>query len=103
MPNPEFEGIARQVKASVGKAGGEALIMAIYETEVAAGSAMLTRIHHRQTPLFLMQDAVGVGVTWQSQHVPDSISFALRKRWRYSSQSVPRPSASPSPSEPARC
>jgi ABC-type molybdate transport system substrate-binding protein len=69
MPNPEFEGVARQIKASLDKAGGEALEKAIYETKVASGSAILTRIHHRQTPLFLMQDLVDAGVTWQSEAI----------------------------------
>ena len=69
MPNPQFEGIARQIKASLSKAGGEALTKAVYETKVADGSATLTRIHHRQTPLFLMQDAADAGVTWQSEAI----------------------------------
>jgi len=69
MPNPEFEGIGRQIKESLGKAGGEALIKAVYETKVANGSAMLTRVHHRQIPLFLMQDAVDAGVTWKSEAI----------------------------------
>ena len=69
MPNPAFEGVAQQIKASLGKAGGEALTKAVYETKVAEGSAMLTRIHHRQTPLFLMQDKVDAGVTWQSEAI----------------------------------
>lgn len=67
MPNPAFEGVAQQIKASLGKAGGEALAKAVYESKVADGSAMLTRIHHRQTPLFLMQDTVDAGVTWLSE------------------------------------
>jgi molybdate transport system substrate-binding protein len=49
MPNPQFEGVAWQIKASLSKAGGEALTKAVYETKVADGSATLTRIHHRQT------------------------------------------------------
>jgi ABC-type molybdate transport system substrate-binding protein len=69
MPNPEYEGVARQIKASLDKAGGEALDKAIYGTKVADGSAVLTRIHHRQTPLFLMQDAADAGVTWQSEAI----------------------------------
>jgi ABC-type molybdate transport system substrate-binding protein len=69
MPNPEFEGVARQIKASLGKAGGDTLTKAIYETKVADGSAVLTRIHHRQTPLFLMQGTVDAGVTWQSEAI----------------------------------
>jgi molybdate transport system substrate-binding protein len=67
MPNPEFEGIARQIKISLTKAGGEALAKAVYETKVADRSTFLTRIHHRQTPLFLMQHIVDAGVTWQSE------------------------------------
>ncbi len=48
MPNPEFEGVARQIRASLVKAGGEALAQAVYDTKVAAGMTVLTRIHHRQ-------------------------------------------------------
>ena len=69
MPNPEYEGVARQIKASLGKAGGDALDKAVYGSKVADGSAVLTRIHHRQTPLFLMQDVADAGVTWQSEAI----------------------------------
>ncbi len=67
MPNPKYEGIARQIKSSLEKAGGEALARQVYETKVADGSAVLTFIHHRQTPLFLMQGVADAGVTWQSE------------------------------------
>jgi ABC-type molybdate transport system substrate-binding protein len=67
MPNPEFEGIARQIEASLKKASGQALADAIYKTKVADGSTILTHIHHRQTPLFLMQGRAEAGVTWQSE------------------------------------
>ena len=67
MPNPEFEGIARQIKASLAKAGGETLVKAVYDTKVADGSTLLTHIHHRETPLFLMQGRGEAGVTWQSE------------------------------------
>jgi molybdate transport system substrate-binding protein len=67
MPNPEFEGIARQIEASLKKAGGQPLADAVYKTKVADGSAILTHIHHRQTPLFLMQGRADAGVTWQSE------------------------------------
>jgi molybdate transport system substrate-binding protein len=69
MPNPEFEGIARQIEASLKKAGGQALADSVYKTKVADGSTILTHIHHRQTPLFLMQGRVDAGVTWQSEAV----------------------------------
>jgi ABC-type molybdate transport system substrate-binding protein len=67
MPNPEFEGIARQIQASLKKAGGSALVDAVYQTKVTDGSTVLTHIHHRQTPLFLMQGLADAGVTWQSE------------------------------------
>jgi ABC-type molybdate transport system substrate-binding protein len=69
MPNPAFEGIARQIEASLKKAGGQALDDAVYKTKVADGSTELTHIHHRQTPLFLMLGRAQAGVTWQSEAV----------------------------------
>jgi ABC-type molybdate transport system substrate-binding protein len=67
MPNPRFEGIARQIQLSLKKAGGEALLKAVYTTKVKDGSTHLTHIHHRQTPLWIMQGKVQAGVTWQSE------------------------------------
>jgi molybdate transport system substrate-binding protein len=69
MPNPVFEGVARQIRASLVKAGGEPLARAVYDTKVAAGTTVLTRIHHRQTPLFLMQGLGQAGVTWRSEAI----------------------------------
>ncbi len=69
MPNPEFEGIARQIENSLTKAGGPALLKAVYDTKVRNGGTILTHIHHRQTPLFLMQGVAEAGVTWQSEAV----------------------------------
>ncbi|HEY4042349.1 MAG TPA: substrate-binding domain-containing protein [Rhodopila sp.] len=67
MPNPAFEGVARQIRGSLVKAGGEALARSVYETKVAAGTTVLTHIHHRQTPLLLMQGLGQAGVTWRSE------------------------------------
>ena len=67
MPNPEFEDVAKQIGKALTKAGGKALATAVYETKVRDGSAVLTLIHHRQTPLFLMQGKVQAGVTWLSE------------------------------------
>ena len=64
---PRIRGIARQIEASLKKAGGQALADAVYKTKVADGSTILTHIHHRQTPLFLMQGRADAGVTWQSE------------------------------------
>ena len=67
MPNPEFEGVTRQIKASLVKAGGDALAKTVYEDKVRDGSTVLTQIHHRQTALFLMQDRADAGVLWKSE------------------------------------
>jgi molybdate transport system substrate-binding protein len=69
MPNPEFEGIAHQIEASLKKAGGDALAATVYKTKVADGHTVLTQIHHRQTPLLLMQGRAQAGVTWQSEAI----------------------------------
>lgn len=69
MPNPKFEGIARQIEASLGNAGGKSLEAEVYETKVRQGTTELTHIHHRQTPLWIMQGRVDAGVTWQSEAV----------------------------------
>jgi hypothetical protein len=39
----------------------------VYGTKVADGSTVLTHIHHRQTPLWIMQGKAQAGVTWQSE------------------------------------
>jgi molybdate transport system substrate-binding protein len=69
MPNPEFEGVARQIWASLVKAGGEMLAEQVYGKKVRDGETVLTRIHHRQTPIFLMQHLVEAGVTWKSEAI----------------------------------
>jgi ABC-type molybdate transport system substrate-binding protein len=69
MPNPAFEGVARQIKEALAKAGGENLVRTVYDTKVKAGTTILARIHHRQTPLFLMEGIVDAGVTWQSEAI----------------------------------
>ena len=69
MPNPAFEGIAAQIRTSLVKVGGEDLAKAVYDTKVEDGTTVLTRIHHRQTPLFLMQGLGQAGVTWTSEAI----------------------------------
>jgi len=69
MPNPAYEGIARQIEAALRKAGGDALEAQVYQTGVTNGTTILTHIHHRQTPLFLMQGLADAGVTWKSEAI----------------------------------
>jgi ABC-type molybdate transport system substrate-binding protein len=67
MPNPQWEGVANQIQASLRKAGGDALEKAVYEEKVKDGTTMLTEIHHRQTPMRIMEGAADAGVTWASE------------------------------------
>ncbi len=69
MPNPAWEGIARQVQATLVKVGGDSLKTLVYETKVRDGSTILTQIHHRQSPLFLMQGRADAGITWKSEAI----------------------------------
>lgn len=67
MPNPAWEGVARQIEASYRKAGGQALVQRIMREKVANGQTILTEIHHRQTPLNLLLGRADAGVTWRSE------------------------------------
>jgi ABC-type molybdate transport system substrate-binding protein len=69
MPNRETEGIADQIVVSLRKADGEALIDAVYGAKAKDGSTYLTAIHHRETPMLLMQGRADAGVTWRSEAI----------------------------------
>lgn len=67
MPNPAWEGIARQIEVSYRKAGGEALVQSVMKTKVADGSTFLTRIHHRQSPLRVLQGESDAAPVWATE------------------------------------
>ncbi len=67
MPNPEWEGVARQIADSLKRSGGEDLVTAVMTTKVKDGTTYLTRIHHRQTPMRILQGESDAGVTWASE------------------------------------
>lgn len=67
MPNPEWEGIAKQIGDSLRKAGGEPLFHAVYDVKVQNGSTYLTQVHHRQTGMRIMKGESDAGVTWSSE------------------------------------
>lgn len=67
MPNPAWEGIARQIEDMYRRAGGQALDDRIMKTKVADGTTILTQIHHRQTPIRLMLGQADAGPTWYTE------------------------------------
>lgn len=67
MPNPAYEGIARQIELSMRKAGGSNLVDAVMGTKVRNGTTLLTQIHHRQTPLWVAEGRVDAGPLWLTE------------------------------------
>jgi molybdate transport system substrate-binding protein len=67
MPNPQTEGIARQIAECLHKVGGDALADSVYKGKVGNGTSYLTQIHHRQTPIRIMQGKSDAGVVWASE------------------------------------
>ena len=67
MPNPAWEGIAKQIEAVYQRAGGQALDDQIMKAKVADGTTVLTQIHHRQTPIRIMQGLADAGPTWYTE------------------------------------
>jgi ABC-type molybdate transport system substrate-binding protein len=67
MPNPDWEGVARQIAMSMEKTGGAALVDKVMKEKVKDGSTFLTQIHHRQTPIRILNGQSDAGVTWASE------------------------------------
>ncbi len=67
IPTLEWEGIAHQIAASLSKAGGARLRKKVYEEKVQDATTYLTQIHHRETPMRIMQGKSDAGVTWASE------------------------------------
>ncbi len=67
MPNPHWEGIARIIIGSYKKAGGEKLVDQIMEKKVKEGTTFLTHIHHRQTPMRIMEKESDAGPVWYTE------------------------------------
>ncbi len=83
MPNPQWEGIAKQIGDSLRKAGGEALFHAVYEAKVQDGSSYLTQIHHRQTAMRIMKGESDAGVTWSSEVIFRRKSAIPSRAWKF--------------------
>lgn len=67
MPNPQTEGVAKQIEVSFRKAGGNALVHEIMDVKLRDGTTMLTRIHHRETPIWIQEGKADAGPVWLSE------------------------------------
>lgn len=69
MPDPETEGIARKAAQAFQKAGGNRLVTLIMEEKVKNGTTFVTQIHHRQTPMRIMDKKSDAGPVWYTEAV----------------------------------
>ena len=68
MPNPRWEAIAaQQIIPALRDAGGEQLVKDIYQDKTEAGTNFVTQIHHRQTPMRIMQGKCAAGAVWYTE------------------------------------
>lgn len=67
MPNPTWEGVGEQIKTAYKKAGGQKLVDAVMETKTNDGSTYLTKIHHRESPLRILNGLADVAPVWYSE------------------------------------
>lgn len=67
MPNPAWEGIGARIEESYVKAGGERLKQAVMQEKVASQTTFLTQIHHRQTPMRILDGESDAGPVWYTE------------------------------------
>ncbi|UIR56320.1 substrate-binding domain-containing protein [Sphingobacterium sp. SRCM116780] len=67
MPNPAWEGVGEQIKTAYRKVGGEELVRTIMEEKVADKTTYLTKIHHRESPLRILEGHADVAPVWYSE------------------------------------
>jgi ABC-type molybdate transport system substrate-binding protein len=67
QPSPEYEDIAFHIMDMYRQAGGEELVHRIMEEKRAEGTTILTRVHHRETPLRMTKRTVDVGPVWATE------------------------------------
>jgi molybdate transport system substrate-binding protein len=68
MPNPTTEGIASHaIIPALRASGGDKLVDAVYRDKVKAGTTLLTHIHHRQTPIMIMDGQCTAGAVWYTE------------------------------------
>ena len=67
LPNPKWEGIGKQIRHSLEKAGGKKLVHTIFVTKRHNNTTYLTHIHHRETAVRILDGQSDAGITWISE------------------------------------
>lgn len=69
QPDPENEDIGYHIVNMYQEAGGSQLVNRIMEEKRAEGTTIMTRVHHRETPLRLLKGTVDVGPVWATEAI----------------------------------
>ncbi|MFC5994809.1 molybdate ABC transporter substrate-binding protein [Pseudonocardia hispaniensis] len=67
MPNPVTEGVGELIAQALERAGGVGLRGEVMERKVTAGTTRMTRIHHRESMLWLESGQVDVCPLWTTE------------------------------------
>jgi len=67
QPDPANEDIAHHILDMYRQAGGERLVVRIMDEKKAAGTTLMTVVHHRETPLRIAGGTVDVGPVWATE------------------------------------
>jgi molybdate transport system substrate-binding protein len=67
MPDPRTEGIGRRIVEAFEQVGGQTLADTVMKEKVNTGTTFLTEIHHRQTPMRIMQKLSDAGPVWRTE------------------------------------
>lgn len=67
QPNPENEDIGHHIVEMYRQAGGSELEIRIMQQKLAAGTTMLTQVHHRETPRWITEGRADVGPVWATE------------------------------------
>jgi molybdate transport system substrate-binding protein len=69
MPDPQWSGVGRQIENAYKKAGGEHLHDVIMNKKTENGSTYLSHLHHRESPLRVLNGDSDVAPVWSSEIV----------------------------------
>lgn len=67
LPDPETEGIGHLVRAAVTDSLGAEAWQLLAERKRQSGSTIVTKIHHRQAPLYIERGAVDAAPVWLTE------------------------------------
>jgi ABC-type molybdate transport system substrate-binding protein len=78
QPDPANEDIAHHILDMYRDAGGEHLVHLIMEEKRTAGTTLMTVVHHRETPLQIVDRTADVGPVWATEiHHARSIGLPI--------------------------